>query len=539
MYEKERNYQYVQIDEGVFKYVHNKKGRLNEVTEINENNITEQLSRYSVYDSKFNFSDDETVKFGAWYTYDKTGKSKDKLRWHILKKNNNDEDVSWSDSDLRKWLNDIFYNEAFSEEEKKYIYNYKITDDLRFIYDNFIKKDDDYIRVNNLEESNDKVFLLSLLEMIVYFNTETTDKQILYPSLSRYAENKYKNISNNECNDLICSYWTRDTSSKNGENRAYSVDEKGNNNYSYKKVNNDLVGVRPVIWVKYNNKDNDEYGKNYSDKEDLYYQYILNKKDAYVNDEWNANKEDLLKQIECSKTLTDYNDGEVIEETDHILFGQYEIDGVGNGKEEIKWTLLDKDEENGRALLVSKYIIDAKYYNEEGGDVTWETSSIRKWLNKDFFNDAFNDTEKDLIEETIVHTNDESEIILDTKYTTRGGNDTKDKIFLLSTDEIKKYMWHNKNFVLTTVTENVNKNVDTNRYLYKNNDRWIEKYDDRVCYSSYMTRSPGYEQDTVKSVSTNSLEEEYIFDSTHAGGSVAWLSYPIDGVRPAMWVKYK
>ena len=562
MYEKEINYQYVQIDEGVFKYVHNKKGRLNEATDINENNITEQLSRYSVYDSKFNFSDDETMKFGAWYTYDKTGKSKDKLRWHILKKSknrallitediidvrpfhNNDEDVSWSDSDLRKWLNDIFYNEAFSEEEKKYIYNYKITDDLRFFNDNFVKKDDDYIRANNLGESKDKVFLLSYFEMIVYFNTATTDKQILNPSLSRYAENKYKNISNNECNDSICSYWTRNTSSKNGENRAYSVDEKENNKYSYKKekVNNDLVGVRPVIWVKYNNKDNDEYGKYYSDKEDLYYQYILNKKDAYVNDEWNANKEDLLKQIEYCKTLTDYNDGEVIEETDHILFGQYVIDGVDNGKEEIKWTILDKDEENGRALLVSKYIIDAKYYNEEGGDVTWETSSIRKWLNNDFYNKAFDEKEKELIIETLLHTNDESGIrayTVDEKYYTIGGNDTKDKIFLLSTDEIKKYMWHNKNFVLTTVTENVNKNVDRYRYSYKNSDRWIEKYDDRVCYSSYMTRSPGYEQDTVKSVCSNSLEEEYIFDSTHAGGSVAWLSYPIDGVRPAMWVKYK
>lgn len=556
MYEKERNYQYVQIDEGIFKYVHNKKGRLNEVTGINKNNITEQLSRYSIYDSKFSYENDETIKFGSWFAYDKTGKSKDKLRWHILKKgknrallitediidvrpfHNSDEDVSWSDSDLRKWLNDVFYNEAFSEEEKKYIYNYKIAD-LRFFKDNFVKKEDEYIRVNNLGDSTDKVFLLSHLEMITYFNTATTDKQILNTSLSRYAENKYKNISNNECNDSICSYWTRDTSSKNGENRAYSVDEKGNYNYSYKKVNNDLVGVRPVIWVKYNNKDNDEYSKNYNDKEDLYYQYILNKKDAYVNDEWNANKEDLLKQIEYCKTLTDYNDGEVIEETDHILFGTYEMDGVENGKEEIKWTILDKDEENGRALLVSKYIIDAKYYNEEGGDVTWETSSIRKWLNKDFFNDAFNDIEKDLIEETVVHTNDESEIISDTKYTTRGGNDTKDKIFLLSTDEIKKYMWHNKNFVLTTITENVNKNVDANRYLYKNSDRWIEKYDDRVYYSSYMTRSPGYFQNSIKTVNPHFESEELLFNSNYVGSMIQDLSFDLDGVRPAMWVKYK
>ena len=203
--------------------------------------------------------------------------------------------------------------------------------------------------------------------------------------------------------------------------------------------------------------------------------------------------------------------------------------------------MLDKDEENGRALLVSKYIIDAKYYNEEGGDVTWETSSIRKWLNNDFYNKAFDEKEKELIIETLLHTNDESGIrayTVDEKYYTIGGNDTKDKIFLLSTDEIKKYMWHNKNFVLTTVTENVNKNVDRYRYSYKNSDRWIEKYDDRVCYSSYMTRSPGYEQDAVKTIQPY-FEDEEIFTSSYVGSMIQGLSFDLDGIRPAMWVKYK
>ena len=99
-------------------------------------------------------------------------------------------------------------------------------------------------------------------------------------------------------------------------------------------------------------------------------------------------------------------------------------------------------------------------------------------------------------------------------------------------------MWHNKNFVLTTITENVNKNVDANRYLYKNSDRWIEKYDDRVCYSSYMTRSPGYEQNYVKTIQPH-FEDEEIFTSSYVGSMIQGLSFDLDGIRPAMWVKYK
>lgn len=554
IYSKEINYDYKQIDEGVFKYVHNKKGRLNEATEINENDLTEQLSRYPVCDSKFSSDNDETVKFGSWYLYDKTGKTKDKLRWHILKKDKNcallitediidvrpfhnqNEDINWSTSDLRKWLNDEFYNEAFTDSEKKYIYSVR-NEDFRYLTKNYNFTKDKIEKIGNVGESIDKVFILSGSEINYYLKDKINNEfiELQNANLSRYAKEKQKGI------DMVISelspnsYWTRETYET--DNVAEVVDEYNIIHTNYIPVNSSYIGVRPVIWVKYNNKENNEYGKHYNYKEDLYYQYVVNNKDICVNDVKLTNKEDFSKQIHYCKELSDYNDGEVIEETDHIIFGHYEIDGSNNGVEGIKWTLLDKDEENGRALLVSKYIIDAKQYNEEGGDVTWETSSIRKWLNKDFFNDAFNDIEKDLIEETIVHTNDESEIISDTKYTTRGGNDTKDKIFLLSTDEIIKYMGHNRNLVLATITENINKNVRPEKYLYKNGDSYIEKYDERVYYSSYMTRSPGFQQNYIKMINPY-RDIDTIFDSEYVGIDMI-SGYHLDGVRPAMWVKYK
>ena len=53
-----------------------------------------------------------------------------------------------------------------------------------------------------------------------------------------------------------------------------------------------------------------------------------------------------------------------------------------------------------------------------------------------------------------------------------------------------------------------------------------------------MTRSPGYEQNYIKTVNPY-FENEEIFNSHYVGSMIQGLSYALDGVRPAMWVKYK
>ena len=79
-----------------------------------------------------------------------------------------------------------------------------------------------------------------------------------------------------------------------------------------------------------------------------------------------------------------------------VTFGHYEQDGnTENGPEAIQWTVLDTD--GDRVFLLSKYGLDAKQYNVKYTRVTWETCSLRQWLNSTFLNSAFSAKEKQRI----------------------------------------------------------------------------------------------------------------------------------------------
>ena len=108
---------------------------------------------------------------------------------------------------------------------------------------------------------------------------------------------------------------------------------------------------------------------------------------------------------------------------DVITFGLYEQDADdANGLEPIKWLVLDIN--NGQALIVSCSALDCQPYNEELTSVTWETCSLRKWLNDSFINTAFNGEEQKRIQ-------------------THPNNSVSDKIFLLSPDEASAFFSSN------------------------------------------------------------------------------------------------
>jgi len=105
---------------------------------------------------------------------------------------------------------------------------------------------------------------------------------------------------------------------------------------------------------------------------------------------------------------------------DRLRFGNYH-------GEAIEWRVLAV--EYNKALLISEKILDAKPYNTKFESVTWETSTLRAWLNNGFYKAAFTEEEQIQIVETLV-VNDKN---LD--WGTEGGNNTRDKIFLLSIGE--------------------------------------------------------------------------------------------------------
>lgn len=105
---------------------------------------------------------------------------------------------------------------------------------------------------------------------------------------------------------------------------------------------------------------------------------------------------------------------------DIIPFGEY------------SWRVLDVQDD--RALLLSEHIIERKAYHDHwDGTVTWETSMIRYYLNNQFLN-SFGTEERARIVEARVVNNDNP-----WWFGMSGGNDTNDRIFLLSIEEVVKY----------------------------------------------------------------------------------------------------
>ena len=135
---------------------------------------------------------------------------------------------------------------------------------------------------------------------------------------------------------------------------------------------------------------------------------------------------------------------------DCIYFGNYwQSDTNGQGvadekdaKQPIKWHVLSVNGDN--AFVIADQNLDAKAYNETKTDVTWENSTIRSWLNgygasgnKDkksftsdnFLDNAFSVAEQNAIKMTYMVNEDNPD------YGTDGGNNTWDKVYLLSVSE--------------------------------------------------------------------------------------------------------
>lgn len=123
---------------------------------------------------------------------------------------------------------------------------------------------------------------------------------------------------------------------------------------------------------------------------------------------------------------------------DVFTFGHYEQDNnIMNGSEEIEWIILDFDEKNHKALLLSKYGLDTKPYNTKEINTTWEKCSLRNWLNGEFQQSAFSVEEQAAIITTTVNNSDSQG---NENWKTHGGKNTQDKIFLLSYAETNRYL---------------------------------------------------------------------------------------------------
>ena len=214
---------------------------------------------------------------------------------------------------------------------------------------------------------------------------------------------------------------------------------------------------------------------------------------------------------------------------DVVIFGEYEQDNEeSNGKEPIEWVVIDSKE--NKKLLISKYALDSKRYNdtnpkdistgievdnwwsgEEGEtDATWENSTLRHFLNNDFYNIAFSDNEKKYIQTSKVPLDKKIEMHYGwNEYFTDAGKETMDKVFLLNASQYKNYFKSDEAGKCKATTYAV-----ANGALKDNTYWWLKNSDG---FRALFVQSTGYINDT---------------------GGVEVIS---DGpsVRPAIWVEIR
>ncbi len=222
------------------------------------------------------------------------------------------------------------------------------------------------------------------------------------------------------------------------------------------------------------------------------FEHVKDYKDA--NDKCTSNKyifaSKMLKEkkynkaIKVFRTIVDYKDsGEKLTQAElkvlkktpkhgDVLFG------------EAHWIVAEKKKD--KAFLIKLKPTSGVAYNQTDEDVTWETSSIREYLNSSFMNELFTSSMIDKILETKV-------VVKDNKTYHTKGCKTKDKVFMLNGSQSYKY------------------GEDLNMYL---RDYWLI--------------SPGATQREAQFVSFGEVKE--------AGYQVTDRYM---NIRPCMWVSFK
>ena len=200
---------------------------------------------------------------------------------------------------------------------------------------------------------------------------------------------------------------------------------------------------------------------------------------------------------------------------DVIVFGSYEQDNNdANGKEPLEWLVLARD--GNSVFAITLYAVEYMQFHSSLEKVTWETSAVRAWLNGDFLHAAFSGEEAGKILTTTVAA------LPNPDYpNSKAGNDTEDKLFLLSLQEAQQYFADNQSRICApteTVAARAGVFAHTRKTWYSSNDY--------IC--DWWLRSPGMYKDLYVSYVNHS--------GSISGGGQVYLTGTDFCVRPAMWI---
>lgn len=188
---------------------------------------------------------------------------------------------------------------------------------------------------------------------------------------------------------------------------------------------------------------------------------------------------------------------------DILIFGTYE------GRP-IEWILLKV--ERGKALLLSKYILDIVPYNSKYEDVTWKTCSLRKYLNNIFVWKSFSEEERSRIEPVIVKNSDYE---FNKAY---GESDEVDRVFCLSKDEARAYFINDMKRIA---------GVTSYAKLRVKHDNMKRFFNEKTGGGMWWLRSAG----------RNTFVGAYVEGSGRIDSLGHYVHNDNVGIRPALWLR--
>jgi len=461
---------------------------------------------------------------------------KQPIKWRVLKVNGDDLflladkcldvqpynskgiDITWEQSTIRSWLNGYgvssnnsridysgigasFIDNAFTFAEKDAIKTSIVDNDnsTQGYYNSTYPWGGDWSALDDIGGNNteDKIYFLSYVEATNPLYGFDVDQDRLHGETSVKAamNTNYAHIARNaySYNNKNGNWWLRSPSRSQSEvmyieHEGYATDGGRLNNASLSDI-----AVRPALHVSLSNS-----------------------------------------FISSAGTVT----SSIIEKTtwDCLWFGSYlqndtNGDSKINSKDEkqpIKWRVLNVDDEN--VFLIADKGLDMNSFSTWNiqTKVSWENSIVRSWLNgyssdsnvddfdysllgeSSFINSAFSNGEKEYIKNTDVNNDNLTQgyynsvneyykmrVDYDPSCDTRGGNNTSDKIFLLSYAEItnKAYGFDTDGSLYGNESS---RNCNPSLYCFKN-----VNYD-----SDWLLRSPGDSGNSVIAVRYDGYAQE-------------------------------
>lgn len=180
---------------------------------------------------------------------------------------------------------------------------------------------------------------------------------------------------------------------------------------------------------------------------------------------------------------------------ERVMFGNF-VQKTGQAPSPLEWLVLHKTDE--KMLLLCRLGIYSCIYDDADNSAphTWHNSKARVWLNNEFYQQAFSVEEKKLIILSVLSNKGNAAV--------PNAEETEDYVFLLSNDEVRKYLSQGADSKVMPTEIEQTKNV----------------------FHEWWTRSPG-----IENCSASLVNEKGVVDNS--GLYYDKGSYLL---RPAVWI---